>query len=253
MLTCALLVYLPLSAVPESLQIAEGLQAVRELRHGHALVEADLMEDDRVPPTGPELDQEQKEDRRRLIAALSERMPALGERMAAKLQPEEIELVERAKAELRPVTPETCETARRRVRAQRPKDFGGDDDPITDTRKMTCELPAVAAALFAFFGILSALVLRGGASLRVLSIAVRSSRGARAGRIRCAWRALVSAVPFVVLYGLPWALALEDRLALAAVALGVAVALHLGLVVVALRNPARGWQDRIAGTRLVPR
>jgi hypothetical protein len=63
----------------------------------------------------------------------------------------------------------------------------------------------------------------------------------------------VTAVPFFVLYAIPFWLVLRKHPTLAWVAFGAALVAHLGLVLVALRNPARGWQDRVAGTRLVPR
>jgi hypothetical protein len=114
-------------------------------------------------------------------------------------------------------------------------------------------VPAFGSVIFLLFSTVFAFVFRGGLSLRFLSIAVRNSRGSKAGRFRCTLRALATAVPLVVLYGMPIPAYFLGSPALAAVAFGVAVACHLGLVVVSLRTPARGWQDRIAGTRLVPR
>jgi len=113
--------------------------------------------------------------------------------------------------------------------------------------------PALASVLFLFFSAIFAFAFRGGLSLRFLSIAVRDARGGKAGRFRCVLRALATAIPLVVLYGIPIPLYFVASPVVAAIAFGVAVLCHLGFVAVSLRNPARGWQDRVAGTRLVPR
>jgi hypothetical protein len=239
--------------LPMLRQVDEGRLAVRELREGRLLTHEELL-DDGKSASGPELNDEQKQNRRHLLATISDRIPAFGTKVSVKLSPEERELLDREKAATPNPTPAEIEAARAKVRADRPPDFDPNGTELMRFfLKFIYAVPWIGTVVFGLGATLFALFLRGGLSLRFLSIAVRNSKGAKAGRLRCLWRAVVSALPFVVLYGLPLKLVVERHPGLAMAALAFAIVVHVGLVFVALRNPARGWQDRIAGTRLVPR
>jgi hypothetical protein len=117
-------------------------------------------------------------------------------------------------------------------------------------------LPALAA--------LSALAFRGGARHRLTGVEVVRLDGRPAGRLRCAWRALVAwAPPFALLvaaryledtYWRGWAPGADATLTTITVpALQVlAYALIALFLLVAVLQPARGLHDRLAGTCLVP-
>ncbi len=108
-------------------------------------------------------------------------------------------------------------------------------------------------------------ITRGGLSLYIVGLALVRRDNRKAARWRCAWRALLVWLPvtglFVVAMWLEfvyWSTWQEDephRLlgALAQTAWWSAVGLLVVWVVLALRSPARGLHDRLAGTFLVPR
>jgi hypothetical protein len=103
---------------------------------------------------------------------------------------------------------------------------------------------AVNLTFIAVFGIGWACVLRGGLLLRACDIAVVTSDGQPASRLRALWRGLVAwaLVPAAIWLGL---------------GVGVAVGAGVGVLFLAgaawaIAHPSRGVQDRIAGTWLVP-
>jgi hypothetical protein len=94
------------------------------------------------------------------------------------------------------------------------------------------------------YGLVWAVLLRGGLLLRTCGIAVVTVDGKPASRLRALWRALVA-------WGLvPAALVLVFTMGPAIGSLA-GVLLLVGAVL-AVVDPGRGLQDRIAGTRLVP-
>ncbi len=97
-------------------------------------------------------------------------------------------------------------------------------------------------------------LLRGGVSMLLTGIAVVRADGRRASRRQCAWRALLVWLPVVgLLTASAWVQVYIPARSGAAVALWlVAVALLPVYVAVALSNPSRPPQDRLAGTYLVP-
>jgi hypothetical protein len=109
-----------------------------------------------------------------------------------------------------------------------------------------------------------AFVARGGLTLRLAGIAVVRRDGRKAGRLRCATRALLAALPVagllllcVVLYGGYWRVWDDGgpawMLTLASVCWYAAAALPIFYLGLALRSPARGLHDWLTGTCLVPR
>jgi len=97
--------------------------------------------------------------------------------------------------------------------------------------------------------------------MRALGIAVVVDSGQEASRVRTLWRGVVtwSAVP--VLFYLVEAKTMmfvdfwsESRAhPFAAAAVYILIVLFVAGAVYAVLNPERGWQDRLAGTWLVPR
>jgi hypothetical protein len=108
----------------------------------------------------------------------------------------------------------------------------------------------VTVAFVVLPALLAALLFRGGALIYALGLVVVTRYGARAGRGRAAWRALLAWLPFLLI---PAHAALLSPLLGATGAVAVACGLWLALVVVSASLPERGLQDRIAGTALVPR
>ena len=111
-----------------------------------------------------------------------------------------------------------------------------------------------AAVLVPFLWAVGAVVLRGGVSMRLTGVAVVRANGRRAGRWRCGLRATVVWLPVAgLLAASAWLQTDYYRHAyLYTVAWLGAVALLPVCVVVALKDPARPPQDRLAGTYLVP-
>jgi hypothetical protein len=103
--------------------------------------------------------------------------------------------------------------------------------------------------------VLWALLTRGGLTFRLAGLSLRRGSGRRAGRLQCAWRALVFWAPVVALLGLSVWVQTEfpGRPLLAFGLWCAAVGVLVGYVLLALWSPARGPHDRLAGTYLVPR
>src|SRR5262249_14741304 len=99
-----------------------------------------------------------------------------------------------------------------------------------------------------------AALLRGGVSMALTGIAVVRADGRRAYRRQCALRAAVVWLPVVgLLAGSVWLQTNHFEYPLLYVGLWLAAAVLLPVyVVIALRDPDRPPQDRIAGTYLVP-
>jgi hypothetical protein len=103
--------------------------------------------------------------------------------------------------------------------------------------------------------VLWALLWRGGLTQRALGLSLVLANGHPALRLQCAWRALVVWAPVGGLLGLSaWLNGNDPELARWTWAsCGAAAAVLFGFAAVALRSPARGLHDRLAGTYLVPR
>jgi hypothetical protein len=253
MLGVIIVTTMQLVASPQVVSMEEARAILRELHADRKFGPGDLARVDQAP-SGPALSDEELRDRRIVVADARERSGAVGEQVWTMFSDEDRATVERAKSEFGGAGAAEIAAARARVHADWPAS-------LDVTRTKTVKAIQVVGYLFttslsvAFLVLatLFALILRGGLSFRFLSIAVRDSKGRKAGRIRCALRALVTSLPFVVLYSIPPVTFFIGGPTLSAIAFGIAVAAHLGLAVVSLRNPVRGWQDRIVGTRLVPR
>jgi len=103
--------------------------------------------------------------------------------------------------------------------------------------------------------ITSALVLRGGLSLRLAGLALVRSGGRDALRVQCAWRAAVAWLPVVaVLLPIVWIdLLRPDLLWACPVLQGLAVLVLVVPAALALRFPRRSLPDWLAGIYVVPR
>jgi hypothetical protein len=112
--------------------------------------------------------------------------------------------------------------------------------------------------LVAFLSLACALVFRGGLALLLLGVAVVKEDGARASRLRVFWRSIIAWLPvpalFLALGPLADMLSRSDReearLGLAAY---LTFAVYLPLALWSALRPARGLQDVVARTWLVPR
>ena len=115
----------------------------------------------------------------------------------------------------------------------------------------TLALGWIAAAVL---GLLGALAARGGVMFRMLGTAVVRRDGAPASRLRTTLRALVAWAPAVAMFAVPrMAPGLAAGTPRGTVFHFAAMAVLIAGGIWAVRRPARGIQDRIAGTWLVPR
>jgi hypothetical protein len=109
-------------------------------------------------------------------------------------------------------------------------------------------------------GVIFAAIFGGGLFLRVLGLAVVNARGRRASRVHAVLRALVAWAPAAVLVYMTFASTVlfrnvayaRSHLGAAAV-IGAAVVLFIGGALIAALRPARGVQDVISRTYVVPR
>ncbi len=103
--------------------------------------------------------------------------------------------------------------------------------------------------------VLWALLTRGGLTFRLAGLSLRRGNGRRAGRLQCAWRALLFWAPVTGLLALSvWVQAEYPARAVLAFALWcAALGVLIGYALLALWSPGRGPHDRLAGTYLVPR
>jgi hypothetical protein len=103
--------------------------------------------------------------------------------------------------------------------------------------------------------VLWALLTRGGLTFRLAGLSLRRGNGRRAGRLQCAWRALLFWAPVVGLLSLSVWVQTEfpGRAVLAFALWCAALGVLIGYMLLAVWSPARGPHDRLAGTYLVPR
>jgi len=116
----------------------------------------------------------------------------------------------------------------------------------------------IGLSLEAVFGLVFAFALRSGLFLRAFGMAVVDVQGRSASRLRATWRALLTWAPaaaiaiiafsYGVLIDVPKSQQHPVWTTLALMAAGIFVA---GAIFAALR-PTRAWQDRLAGTFVVP-
>jgi uncharacterized RDD family membrane protein YckC len=165
------------------------------------------------------------------------------------LTPELQALVRRIRANHPHPTPDEARRARATVAPLLPSQA---DERRRIEGELGRVLPAVGFFLWAVLGGLAvplAIAARGGAMLRVLGIAVVDARGRAAARWRCGVRALAAWLPiFAGVAARQWGPPTVGN--------GVAwslLAVFFAGAVYAVVSPARGMQDRIAGTWLVPR
>jgi hypothetical protein len=138
------------------------------------------------------------------------------------------------------------------------------DDAVAKTDAFLRAAVLVALSAWPALWVLGAFVFRGGLAIRIMELSLVRSDGRRAGRFRCAWRALLIWLPptalllaAVSLDGWYWASAGKPGMALVSWLAEFFRWCCLGLLalypVLAIRYPERGLQDRLAGTYLVPR
>jgi hypothetical protein len=138
------------------------------------------------------------------------------------------------------------------------------DDAVAKTDTLLRTVVLVALLAWPALWVLAAFVFRGGLAIRLMELSLVRGDGRRAGRFRCAGRALLIWLPptlllfaAVVLDGWSWSAAGRSGAALVSWLAEFLRWSCLGLLalypVLAIRNPERGPQDRLAGTYLVPR
>jgi len=100
-----------------------------------------------------------------------------------------------------------------------------------------------------------AFLLRGGITLRMMGLTLVRHDGFRAGRWRCAWRAVLLWAPLAILLYLALLLKVSDAEATtrAQACWVLALIYLLACIGLALWSPTRSWHDRLAGTYLVPK
>jgi hypothetical protein len=115
-------------------------------------------------------------------------------------------------------------------------------------------LTAWSCVFVAVVSLIGALATRAGFTLRGVGGALVTARGEPASRLRAVWRTLVVWSPIVpVLLVIRYGPKVQAMTALAALAQTLPLVLLAGGAAWAIRHPARGLQDRGAGTWIVPR
>jgi len=113
---------------------------------------------------------------------------------------------------------------------------------------------AGSTAFVGALGLLGALFVRGGFTLRTFGAALVTSDGRQASRLRAFWRALVTWSPAVVMCLILYKGPEVDHPTLKVLAAQAGViAVMMAGTIWALFHPSRGIQDRLAGTWIVPR
>ena len=107
--------------------------------------------------------------------------------------------------------------------------------------------------LWLLFAVASSFALRGGLSFRLTGIRIRTRTGDLASRSRCLLRCLVGAAPMVMIIAAGIAALATEQVVGGAALVGLALLLALAGMAYAMLSPAGSLQDRIVGTRLVPR
>jgi len=111
-----------------------------------------------------------------------------------------------------------------------------------------------SAAVVACVALVGALVTRSGFTLRGAGAALVTNRGEPASRVRALVRAVVTWLPVVpALILLRAGPKVQSAALWNTIAQTVVLALFAACAIWALKNPARGLQDRLAGTWIVPR
>jgi hypothetical protein len=131
----------------------------------------------------------------------------------------------------------------------------GEIDGLPNRLRTALVVILILLSLVPLLLVASALIFRGGLSLRLAGLALVRSDGRDAGRLRCAWRVVVVWAPVVaVLMPIVWIdLRRPDLLWLCPVLQGLAVLLLAAHAALALRFPRRSYPDWLAGTSIVPR
>jgi len=124
-------------------------------------------------------------------------------------------------------------------------------------------IPLISLTFLAALGVPSAALFRGGLLLRLLGVGVVDASGRETSRVRAAVRATIAWSPFLIL-DIPVFMVLNTMehsgafprvpwLPVPWLVFVVLPAAVLATVAWSARNPRQGLQDRLSGTRLVPR
>jgi len=132
---------------------------------------------------------------------------------------------------------------------------GGPVTPLASKLVTQVYVSAWALLFVAIPSLIAAFTLRGGLVLRALDLTIVKNNGTPASRLRIFWRGAIAWSPALLLPALmAWWVPLFGVMSWKhAAATVLVVLLALVLVVWAALLPARGLQDRLAGTCLVPR
>ena len=161
------------------------------------------------------------------------------------------------------VTPEELEAASRSIPTLIAAQAKRVDDQRASMAATTQVMPALLAlvgfVIAAAVGLLFAFAVRGGLMMKLLGLAVVDARGHRVGRWHAAFRALTAWAPAVAM-GVSGVILIIPNMSPNPAPLSMlwlaAVVVSGGLMIVgaiaAAFNPSRGFQDRIAGTWVVP-
>jgi eukaryotic-like serine/threonine-protein kinase len=140
-----------------------------------------------------------------------------------------------------------------KVLAASKKGFGQLTSPMLQS-SIAVMMIAGSVAFIGALGLIGALFVRSGFTLRTFGAALVTKDGRQASRLRALWRALVTWSPAVVmcliLYKGP---AVDHPTVAALTAQTLVLAVLVGGTIWALLHPTRGIQDRLAGTWIVPR
>ena len=132
--------------------------------------------------------------------------------------------------------------------------WAGDNEPVRNPMRGLAPQFWIAVGVIPLAWVLAAVVFRGGLSMALTGVALVRADGRKATRRQCALRAFLVWLPVTgLLMASIWVQVRHPEWAYTHAGLWLLAAALLPVyVVVALKNPARPPQDRIAGTHLVP-
>jgi hypothetical protein len=175
-----------------------------------------------------------------------------GPMMAQQLTDRQVELLEEARAAYPSPTPEDVAWATEQLGAADVRVPRMSDEMLEVIVGGTTLTFMVVGASWLGVALVLSFILRGGLSFRLTGIRIRSRNGVLASRWHCLLRTVVAGIPTLLLGGAAYLVLEQDQLIAGGIVSSVAVVLVLVGIVYSMATKL-SLQDRITGTRLVPR
>jgi len=227
------------------MEVGPGMSLLKRIESAE-IVQRDHPESGAKPPAGDMMKAHQ-------ILIAESFLKSWGPMIVQELSERQTELLEEARAAYPSPTLEDIAWAREQLMAAETTIPRMEDEIVKILTAGTTLTLALISSLWLIVSLTLSFILRGGLSFRLTGIRIRSRSGALASRWRCLLRTLVAGTPALMLAGSGLAILGAELMILGAIISGLAIALALGGIAYALLATRVSLQDRIAGTRLVPR